>query len=187
MASPSTSSCSPSSTVPTPSFNDHLSYPSDIDPEPTSEQQQPQQPRQLLKDRLYIGNLHPTVDEYSLLQVFSKFGKVSKLDFLFHKTGLLKGKPRGYAFIEYGSKDVSVPLPLPPPLPPRLSCVMPALRTLLLTLAFPFSCHASHESPILKICCRCSTIARDSSPRHTTTTPCFHVGKREKKRLIISH
>lgn len=105
MASPSTSSCSPSSTVPTPSFNDHLSYPSDIDPEPTSEQQQPQQPRQLLKDRLYIGNLHPTVDEYSLLQVFSKFGKVSKLDFLFHKTGLLKGKPRGYAFIEYGSKD----------------------------------------------------------------------------------
>jgi RNA recognition motif. (a.k.a. RRM, RBD, or RNP domain) len=39
--------------------------------------------------------------------VFSKFGKVTKLDFLFHKTGLLKGKPRGYAFVEYGNKDVS--------------------------------------------------------------------------------
>ncbi|KAJ7319101.1 hypothetical protein DFH08DRAFT_891539 [Mycena albidolilacea] len=65
----------------------------------------PVQSRQLLQDRLYIGNLHPTVDEYSLLQIFSKFGKVTKLDFLFHKTGLLKGKPRGYAFVEYGSKD----------------------------------------------------------------------------------
>ncbi|KAG2128008.1 RNA-binding domain-containing protein [Suillus clintonianus] len=55
----------------------------------------------LLRDRLYIGNLHPTVDEYALLQVFTKFGKVSKLDFLFHKTGPNKGKPRGYAFLQY--------------------------------------------------------------------------------------
>ncbi|KAG2148235.1 uncharacterized protein EDB93DRAFT_1145260 [Suillus bovinus] len=54
-----------------------------------------------LRDRLYIGNLHPTVDEYALLQVFTKFGKVSKLDFLFHKTGPNKGRPRGYAFIQY--------------------------------------------------------------------------------------
>ncbi|KAF7344581.1 Single-stranded nucleic acid binding protein [Mycena sanguinolenta] len=65
----------------------------------------PAQSRQILQDRLYIGNLHPTVDEYSLLQIFSKFGKITKLDFLFHKTGLLKGKPRGYAFVEYGNKD----------------------------------------------------------------------------------
>lgn len=43
---------------------------------------------------------------YSLLQIFSKFGKVTKLDFLFHKSGALKGKPRGYAFIEYGTNDV---------------------------------------------------------------------------------
>jgi hypothetical protein len=43
--------------------------------------------------------------------VFSKFGKVTKLDFLFHKTGLLKGKPRGYAFVEYGNKDVSFFIP----------------------------------------------------------------------------
>jgi RNA recognition motif-containing protein len=108
--------------------NHHLSYPapSTRPPTPTPE------PRQLLKDRLYVGNLHPTVDEcvrpdflpvscilsrtdtyvvssstrYTLLQIFSKFGKVTKLDFLFHKTGLMKGKPRGYAFIEYGNQDV---------------------------------------------------------------------------------
>ncbi|THU93323.1 hypothetical protein K435DRAFT_581582, partial [Dendrothele bispora CBS 962.96] len=57
------------------------------------------------KDRLFIGNLHPAVDEYTLLQVFTKYGKVTKLDYLFHKSGPLKGKPRGYAFIQYANQD----------------------------------------------------------------------------------
>ncbi|KAG6849454.1 hypothetical protein H0H93_008297 [Arthromyces matolae] len=85
---------------------DLLSYPSTLEelPEETSADADHQE-RRILKDRLYIGNLHPTVDEYSLLQIFSKFGKVTKLDFLFHKSGPLKGKPRGYAFIEYASND----------------------------------------------------------------------------------
>jgi len=48
-----------------------------------------------------VGNLSPTVDEYSLLQVFTKFGKIAKMDFLFHKSGTNKGKPRGYAFVEF--------------------------------------------------------------------------------------
>ncbi|KAI6121200.1 hypothetical protein F5141DRAFT_1088584 [Pisolithus sp. B1] len=56
---------------------------------------------QLLKDRIYVGNLGPVVDEYTLLQVFSKYGKVTKLDFLFHKSGPNKGRPRGYAFVEF--------------------------------------------------------------------------------------
>ncbi|KAE8192031.1 hypothetical protein A4X03_0g5710 [Tilletia caries] len=55
--------------------------------------------------RLYVGNLHPSVDEYTLIQVFSKYGKIAKLDFLFHKTGPMKGKPRGYAFVEYALKE----------------------------------------------------------------------------------
>ncbi len=53
--------------------------------------------------RLYIGNLHPSVDEYTLIQTFTRFGKISKLDFLFHKTGPQRGQPRGYAFVEYAS------------------------------------------------------------------------------------
>ncbi|KAJ7634788.1 hypothetical protein FB45DRAFT_909864 [Roridomyces roridus] len=88
-----------------PSLEDHLSYPTFADDAVSGASTSKAPPRQLLQDRLYIGNLHPSVDEYSLLQVFSKFGKVTKLDFLFHKTGLLKGKPRGYAFVEYGNKD----------------------------------------------------------------------------------
>lgn len=108
----------------------HLSYPQPSIP-PTSQRQEPvEQPKRLLSDRLYIGNLHPSVDEcvlvfhyacssgltapcvvplrYTLLRVFSKFGKVTKLDFLFHKAGPMKGKPRGYAFIEYGTDEVSI-------------------------------------------------------------------------------
>ncbi|ORX40583.1 hypothetical protein BD324DRAFT_611401 [Kockovaella imperatae] len=56
-------------------------------------------------DRLFVGNLSPTVDEYTLIQVFSKYGKITKLDFMFHKSGVLKGKPRGYAFLEFSNKD----------------------------------------------------------------------------------
>lgn len=59
-------------------------------------------------DRLFVGNLAPNVDEYTLVQVFSKYGKITKLDIMYHKSGPLKGKPRGYAFVEYSSKDVSI-------------------------------------------------------------------------------
>ncbi|GAA5944353.1 RNA binding motif protein 18 [Sporobolomyces koalae] len=55
--------------------------------------------------RLYIGNLSPSVDEYSLMQICAKYGKIAKLDYLFHKTGPQKGKPRGYAFVEYATKE----------------------------------------------------------------------------------
>ena len=52
--------------------------------------------------RLLMYPLH----RYTLLQAFSKFGKISKLDFLFHKSGPLRGKPRGYAFVEFSNKEV---------------------------------------------------------------------------------
>ncbi|TKY89066.1 hypothetical protein EX895_001597 [Sporisorium graminicola] len=55
--------------------------------------------------RLYVGNLHPTVDEYALIKTFSKFGKIKKLDYLFHKSGPQRGQPRGYAFVEYASPE----------------------------------------------------------------------------------
>ncbi|RDB26809.1 putative RNA-binding protein 18 [Hypsizygus marmoreus] len=105
--SPSPGPLATTSKSPTPSPaspNEHLSFPSTAPESQAESSTTPAaQSRQLLKDRLYIGNLHPSVDEYTLLQIFSKFGKVTKLDFLFHKAGALKGKPRGYAFVEYGS------------------------------------------------------------------------------------
>ncbi|KAG8721388.1 hypothetical protein FRC08_013550 [Ceratobasidium sp. 394] len=78
------------------------------DPEPpqaSTSKASPPRPEDQRGNRLYVGNLDHTVDEYALLQVFSKFGNVTKLDFLFHKSGPLKGKPRGYAFVEYSTKQ----------------------------------------------------------------------------------
>jgi hypothetical protein len=108
------------------STSSHLSYPASEAPEgSTSTLRAPSPPLpELLKNRLYVGNLHPTVDEfvprcilnrveplnhprYTLIQVFSKFGKLARLDYLFHKTGALRGKPRGYAFVEYTGEGVS--------------------------------------------------------------------------------
>ncbi|KAJ7202811.1 RNA-binding domain-containing protein [Mycena pura] len=82
---------------------DHLSYPTLSDEDiPEASTSKIQQPRQTLQDRLYVGNLHPGVlSPANLFEV----REVTKFDFLFHKTGLLKGKPRGYAFVEYGNKD----------------------------------------------------------------------------------
>ncbi|OAX41213.1 RNA-binding domain-containing protein [Rhizopogon vinicolor AM-OR11-026] len=83
------------------SLNDHLWIPEPESQEHVVATPQASSSSSQLRDRLYIGNLHSTIDEYTLLQVFTKFGKVSKLDFLFHKAGPNKGKPRGYAFLEY--------------------------------------------------------------------------------------
>ncbi|KAI9450588.1 RNA-binding domain-containing protein, partial [Russula earlei] len=87
-----------------PSVSSHLSYPAP-EPEPPTSASLPSSPppRELLKNRLYVGNLHPTVNEHTLIQVFSKFGKLTRLDYLFHKTGALRGKPRSYAFVEYAN------------------------------------------------------------------------------------
>ncbi|GAA5984722.1 hypothetical protein JCM10908_003474 [Rhodotorula pacifica] len=55
--------------------------------------------------RLYVGNLATSVDEYALMQACSRYGKITKLDYLFHKAGPQKGKPRGYAFVEYDTNQ----------------------------------------------------------------------------------
>ena len=167
MASTSTPSCSPSSTVPTPSFKDHLSYPSVIDPEPTSEQQQPQQPRQLLKDRLYIGNLHPTVDESVPPLPLHPSNLIIPLQKVLTPSSLFKvwqGFQARFSLPQDRAPQRQAPriciyrvrkqrckcLSHPPSFPPRLSCVMPALRTLLLTLAFPFPITHRMNRPFLK-------------------------------------
>ncbi|KAG8936661.1 hypothetical protein FRC02_000119 [Tulasnella sp. 418] len=87
------------------SSNSHLHYPSSSSEPASTKQPSSSSSITIRKDRLYVGNLHPTVDEYTLLQVFGKFGKIAKLDFLFHKTGPQKGKPRGYAFVEYSAQE----------------------------------------------------------------------------------
>ncbi|VDB95574.1 unnamed protein product [Peniophora sp. CBMAI 1063] len=92
--------------MPSTSTNALLSYPT-YDAEASTSSNKPSQvkSREVVPERLYIGNLHPAVTEHTLIQIFSKYGKMSQLDFLYHKTGTMKGKPRGYAFIEYANSD----------------------------------------------------------------------------------
>ncbi|KIY67117.1 hypothetical protein CYLTODRAFT_376684 [Cylindrobasidium torrendii FP15055 ss-10] len=77
---------------------DHISYPSPSTPPEII-------PKSSAKDRVFIGNLSPTVDEYTLIQVLAKHGSIKHLDFLFHRSGPQKGKPRGYAFVEFAKPD----------------------------------------------------------------------------------
>ncbi|XP_013384610.1 probable RNA-binding protein 18 [Lingula anatina] len=55
--------------------------------------------------RLWVGNLDPRITEFTLLKLLQKYGRLNKLDFLYHKTGLDQGKPRGYCFVTYQTID----------------------------------------------------------------------------------
>ena len=59
--------------------------------------------------RLFVGNLSESADEYTIIQFLSRYGKIAKFDFLFHKSGPKRGRPRGrgYAFVEYATAEVS--------------------------------------------------------------------------------
>ena len=51
--------------------------------------------------RLWIGNIDHRLTEYTLLKLLQKYGEIEKFDFLCHKTGPEKGKPRGFCFVTY--------------------------------------------------------------------------------------
>ncbi|XP_020248914.1 probable RNA-binding protein 18 isoform X2 [Asparagus officinalis] len=57
------------------------------------------------ESRLYVGNLDHRITEAHVLRVFSPFGKIVSEDFLWHTRGPKRGEPRGYAFIEYSTKE----------------------------------------------------------------------------------
>ena len=53
------------------------------------------------RQKIWIGNLHPSTTEKDLLVTFRRYGPILSVNYVWHTTGPLKGKPRGYAFIEY--------------------------------------------------------------------------------------
>jgi RNA recognition motif-containing protein len=61
-----------------------------------------------LNKRLFVGGLSESADEYSLIKFLGKHGKIAKFDYLFHKSGPKRGRPRGYAFVEYATPEVSL-------------------------------------------------------------------------------
>ncbi|KAM2384614.1 hypothetical protein ACFXTH_042020 [Malus domestica] len=57
------------------------------------------------ESRIYIGNLDLKITEAALIKMFSPFGKIITEDFLWHTCGRKRGEPRGFAFIQYSSKE----------------------------------------------------------------------------------
>ncbi|PIA49249.1 hypothetical protein AQUCO_01300239v1 [Aquilegia coerulea] len=55
--------------------------------------------------RLYIGNLDQRITEAVLIKMFSPFGKIVSEDFLWHTRGPKRGEPRGFAFIQFNTKE----------------------------------------------------------------------------------
>ncbi|OQR76481.1 hypothetical protein BIW11_07758 [Tropilaelaps mercedesae] len=51
--------------------------------------------------RLWVGNLDQRVTEFALLHILKPYGTVTQFDLLVHKTGPMKGLPRGYAFVTF--------------------------------------------------------------------------------------
>ncbi|KAF5743510.1 RNA-binding protein 18 isoform X2 [Tripterygium wilfordii] len=57
------------------------------------------------ESRLYVGNLDLRITEASLIKMFSPYGKILSEDFLWHTRGPKRGEPRGFAFIQYSTKE----------------------------------------------------------------------------------
>lgn len=58
-----------------------------------------------LEKRLYIGNLSKTLSEFKLLKLVKPFGKIKKFDFMWHRMGMQMGRPRGYAFVQFATRQ----------------------------------------------------------------------------------
>lgn len=50
------------------------------------------------------------VPRYHVLKMFTPFGKIKREEFLWHTHGPKRGEPRGYAFVEYATREVWIPL-----------------------------------------------------------------------------
>ncbi|GAB5366445.1 hypothetical protein AAMO2058_001144400 [Amorphochlora amoebiformis] len=60
------------------------------------------------KRTIYIGNLDRRVTEYMLIKLFQPFGSITREHYTWHKVGEKRGVPRGYAFIEYKTREECV-------------------------------------------------------------------------------
>ncbi|GAV76298.1 RRM_1 domain-containing protein [Cephalotus follicularis] len=57
------------------------------------------------ESRIYIGNLDLRITEASLIKMFSPYGKIVSEDFMWHTRGPKRGVPRGFAFIQFSTKE----------------------------------------------------------------------------------
>ncbi|XP_074291540.1 uncharacterized protein LOC141618337 isoform X1 [Silene latifolia] len=58
--------------------------------------------------RIYVGNVDHRISEATLIKMFSPFGKIESEDFLLHTRGPKRGEPRGFAFVQYSTKEEAI-------------------------------------------------------------------------------
>ncbi|KXS13582.1 RNA-binding domain-containing protein [Gonapodya prolifera JEL478] len=59
----------------------------------------------ILDKRLYIGNIDSSVAEYHIIKLFQPFGKITRIDYMWHKYGPHRGQPKGFCFLEYETHE----------------------------------------------------------------------------------
>lgn len=57
------------------------------------------------KKGIFIGNLHNSVTEKDLIKIFQPYGTIIQVNYIWHRSGPLKGQPKGFAFIEFQTED----------------------------------------------------------------------------------
>ncbi|KAF9683827.1 hypothetical protein SADUNF_Sadunf04G0054600 [Salix dunnii] len=57
------------------------------------------------ESRVYIGNLDSRITEAALIKMFTPYGKILSEEFLWHTRGPKRGEPRGFAFIQFSTKE----------------------------------------------------------------------------------
>lgn len=53
--------------------------------------------------RLYIGNLHESASEGDIIKLFNPYGAIIDVTYMWHKSGPLCGKPKGFAFVQFST------------------------------------------------------------------------------------
>ncbi|CAN6463803.1 unnamed protein product [Victoria cruziana] len=76
-------------------------------PSSSSQRQQDAHPitNEGCESRLYIGNLDQRITESQVIKMFSPYGKIISEDFLWHRHGPRRGEPRGFAFIQFSTRE----------------------------------------------------------------------------------
>eukprot|EP00003_Mantamonas_plastica_P014610 TRINITY_DN25301_c0_g1_i1.p1 TRINITY_DN25301_c0_g1~~TRINITY_DN25301_c0_g1_i1.p1 ORF type:complete len:202 (+),score=68.38 TRINITY_DN25301_c0_g1_i1:73-678(+) len=59
----------------------------------------------VIENKVFIGNLDLRINEYALVKMVSTFGKIADINFLYHHAGPNRGRPRGFAFVEFSSRE----------------------------------------------------------------------------------
>jgi len=55
--------------------------------------------------RIWIGNMDPRLNEYSLLQLLKSYGNIQDIDCVVHKFGIKEGASKGYGFVTFKEKE----------------------------------------------------------------------------------